>query len=150
MVSVRVRRSISASMSASVLAGSLLALLALSGVARAAELVMFERPGCAYCRQFDAEIAPIYDRTEEGRRAPLRRATLSGGLGALFGGDTGGIALAAPVRYAPTFVLVESGREVGRITGYMSQEAFWGLLDAMTRDLTRDLPARGQPATARN
>lgn len=129
-----------------VLAGALLASLAMSGPGRAAELVMFERPGCAYCQLFDAEVAPIYDRTEEGQRAPLRRASMSGGIGALFGGQPGGVALAAPVRYAPTFVLVDGGREVGRITGYMSQDAFWGLLGAMTRDL----PAGALPATASN
>lgn len=50
------------------------------------------------------------------------------------------------MRYAPTFVLVDGGREVGRITGYMSQDAFWGLLGAMTRDL----PAGALPATASN
>lgn len=151
MSSPRVRKSMSASMSMSLPAGFLLALLALSGAAPAAELVMFERPGCTYCRQFDAEVAPIYDRTEEGQRAPLRRTTISGGLGALLNDDAGGVALAAPVRYAPTFVLVEGGREVGRITGYLSQEAFWGLLGAMTRDLpARNSRAPDHPDTARN
>lgn len=103
--------------------------------AAAAELVMFERPGCGWCARFDREVAPIYDRTAEGQRAPLRRMEIASGLGALGGSDADGLALASPVRFAPTFVLVDGGREIGRITGYMSDEAFWGLLDALTRDL---------------
>ncbi|MCG5236390.1 thioredoxin fold domain-containing protein [Xanthobacter oligotrophicus] len=113
-----------------------LSLLALMGVlavvlgaavpARASELVMFERKGCVYCLQFDRDVAPIYQKTEEGRRAPLRRVDLSGGVPA-------DVALARPVRFTPTFVLVDEGREVGRITGYASDEAFWGLLGALTQ-----------------
>lgn len=101
-----------------------------TGPAGAAELLVFERPGCAWCLRFDREIAPIYPKTEEGRLAPLRRLDIDEG-------DASGVALTAPVRYAPTFVLVEEGREVGRILGYAGEEAFWGLL----ADLTKKLPA---------
>ena len=44
--------------------------------ARAAELVMFEQAGCAWCEAFDREIAPVYGKTEEGLRAPLRRVDI--------------------------------------------------------------------------
>lgn len=95
-----------------------------AGPSAAAELLMFEQPGCSWCRRFDAEIGPIYAKTEEGRQAPLRRVAL--------GGDTAPAALSAPVRFTPTFVLVDDGREIGRITGYMSEDAFWGLLGGLT------------------
>lgn len=95
-----------------------------AGPSTAAELLMFEQPGCSWCRRFDAEIGPIYAKTDEGRQAPLRRVAL--------GGDTAPLALAAPVRFTPTFVLVDDGREIGRITGYMSEDAFWGLLGGLT------------------
>jgi len=101
-----------------------------AGPARAAELLVFERQGCVWCLRFDREIAPVYPKTEEGRLAPLRRLDIDAG-------DLASIDLAAPVRYAPTFVLVEKGREVGRIPGYAGEEAFWGLL----ADLTKKLPA---------
>ena len=39
----------------------------------AAELLMFESDDCIWCDAWDAEIAPIYPKTSEGRRAPLRR-----------------------------------------------------------------------------
>ncbi|QRG06985.1 thioredoxin fold domain-containing protein [Xanthobacter dioxanivorans] len=101
--------------------------------AQAGELVMFERPGCVYCRRFEQDVLPIYGRTDEGQRAPLRLVDLSDGVPA-------DMALAAPVRFAPTFVLVDHGREIGRITGYASDEAFWGLLGALTDKLMPDRP----------
>ena len=42
----------------------------------AAELVMFEQAGCGWCETFDREIAPIYPKTAEGQRAPLRRVSI--------------------------------------------------------------------------
>ncbi|MGB6791991.1 MAG: hypothetical protein WBE53_11300, partial [Pseudolabrys sp.] len=44
--------------------------------ARAAELIIFEQAGCAWCETFDREIAPIYPKTAEGQRAPLRRVNI--------------------------------------------------------------------------
>ena len=42
------------------------------------------------------------------------------------------ITLKEPVRYSPTFVMVDDGGvEVGRITGYTSDDSFWGLLGAL-------------------
>ncbi len=96
---------------------------------QAAELVMFERDGCAWCQRWDREIGPVYDKTAEARLLPLRRVnTDSQGAGS--------IALASPVRYTPTFVVVDHGREVGRITGYINDDAFWGLLSALTTRIT--------------
>jgi thioredoxin-related protein len=46
-----------------------------------------------------------------------------------------GVTLATPVRYTPTFVVVDHGHEVGRITGYIDDESFWGLLDALAAKL---------------
>lgn len=100
---------------------------------QAGELLVFERGGCAYCAKFDRDVAPIYEKTDEGRLAPLRRVDLSRAA-------PGDITLAAPVRFAPTFVLVDHGREIGRITGYASDEAFWGLLGALTDKLMPDRP----------
>lgn len=97
----------------------------LAPAASARELLMFERKGCAYCLKFEHDVAPIYEKTEEGQRAPLRRVDLSNGT-------PDDVVLASPVRFTPTFVLVDEGREVGRITGYASDEAFWGLLGSMT------------------
>jgi thioredoxin-related protein len=96
--------------------------------AHAAELVMFERAGCAWCEAFDREIAPIYSKTEEGLRAPLRRV------------DTvvpvpPDLAHIETERLTPLFVLVDRGREIGRIRGYPGEDFFWGLLRALVKKL---------------
>ena len=108
---------------ARLLAASLLLAAAARPVAAAGEfrLLMFDAPDCAYCARFEAEIGGAYDRTEEGRLAPLERHALAKGAPA-------DVVLAEPVLYTPTFVLVEAGREVGRITGYPGDEFFWPLL----------------------
>lgn len=102
--------------------------------AAAAELVMLERPGCVWCAQFNAEIAPAYPRTEEGRRAPLRRVDLT----APWPADLAGI---TSEQFTPTFILVEDGKELGRIRGYPGNEFFWYLLGEMLARL--DAPTAG-------
>jgi thioredoxin-related protein len=100
----------------------LLALAALPAtVSHAAELVMFERAGCVWCARFDAEIAPIYGKTEESQAAPLRRVDLNSPRPA----DLTGI---DPGAFTPTFVVVKEGREIGRIRGYPGDAFFFGLL----------------------
>ncbi|MDA9542533.1 thioredoxin [Bradyrhizobium sp. CCBAU 21362] len=97
--------------------------LALSATgSRAAELVMFERAGCVWCARFNAEIAPIYRKTEESQTAPLRRVDLNRPLPA----DLAGI---DPGAFTPTFVVVKEGREIGRIRGYPGDAFFFGLLN---------------------
>lgn len=112
--------------------GAALLLLASAGPgADAAELVMFERQGCPWCVRFNEEVAPLYGRTKEAARAPLRRVDIDRAGGA-------DVQLRGPVRYTPTFVLAEGGREVGRITGYPGQDHFWGLLTKMLDDLSSE------------
>lgn len=94
--------------------------------AQAAELVMFERAGCVWCRKWDREVGTIYPKTSEGQRVPLRKASLDQRL-------PPELRLEPPVFYSPTFVLMDAGREVGRITGYQGDEAFWGLLTDMLK-----------------
>ena len=95
--------------------------LIIGGRARAAELVMFEDPGCAWCRRWHAEIGPSYPLTAEGRAAPLRRIHIRDQA-------TAGVLLDWPITATPTFVLAEQGREVGRIVGYPGEAFFYGLL----------------------
>src|SRR5512146_2221319 len=98
----------------------------------AAELVMFERAGCAWCEAFDRDIAPIYAKTDEGLRAPLRRVDTARPVPA-------DLAFIDVERLTPVFVLVDRGREIGRIRGYPGDEFFWGLLGALVKKLE---PAR--------
>jgi hypothetical protein len=113
--------------SRAMLFGAMFVALSLSN-ARAAELIMFEQAGCAWCEAFDREIAPIYPKTEEGQRAPLRRVDIAQNL-------PPGLTFLDVERLTPLFVLVDQGREVGRIRGYPGEEQFWGLLGAMMQKL---------------
>lgn len=99
-------------------------LLAVPGPARPAELVMVEERGCPWCARWTAEIGPIYPRTEEGRAAPLRRIDISVR-------DPEDFDYASRVVFTPTFVLVDEGRELGRLEGYMGDEFFWVMLDRL-------------------
>ena len=106
-----------------------LALLLLSQtLPRAAELIMFEQTGCAWCDTFDREIGPIYAKTTEGQRVPLRRVNIDYPL-------PQDLAFVAVERLAPLFVLVDKGHEIGRIRGYPGEENFWGLLGALIKKL---------------
>ncbi len=117
----------------SLLAGLLLSAAAMTAGpavpgAQAAELIMLERPGCAWCLRWNQEIAPIYPLTEEGQRAPLRRVDVT----RPWPQDLAGI---ATDRYTPTFIVVENGREIARLRGYPGDNFFWPLLEAMLAKL---------------
>jgi hypothetical protein len=96
--------------------------------ADAAELVMFEQSGCVWCETFNREIAPIYPKTAEGQRAPLRRVNIDYPL-------PPDLSFIDAERLAPLFVLVDKGREVGRIRGYPGEDHFWGLLGVLIKRL---------------
>jgi hypothetical protein len=86
--------------------------------ASAVRLVMVEEQGCRFCRQWDAEIGGGYRKTKEGRFAPLKRVQRSDPA----------IKGLAPVVYTPTFVVMRSGEELGRITGYPGADYFYSEL----------------------
>jgi len=101
----------------------------------AAELIMFEQAGCIWCEAFNREIAPIYSKTAEGQRVPLRRLDIDDPLPP----DLGFI---DRERLAPLFVLVDKGREVGRIRGYPGEDHFWALLGTLIKKLDVDGTSR--------
>ena len=92
--------------------------------ALSAELVMYRRAGCPYCAAWDRAIGPVYPKTDIGKRLPLRQVDLDRSA-------DGKVALASPVRFTPTFVLVDQGRELGRLEGYPGEDFFWGLLERL-------------------
>lgn len=99
--------------------------LATAGIVRAeVELLMFEQPGCIYCARWNDEVAPEYPLTQEGKIAPLRRLDLHAAL-------PEDISILRPPVFTPTFVLVQDGKELGRIEGYPGEDFFWPLLADM-------------------
>lgn len=103
---------------------AILALLGAVAPALSAELVMYRRAGCPYCLAWDREIGPIYPKTEIARKAPLRHVHLDRG-------KDNSVELKSPIRFTPTFVVVEDGREKARIEGYPGEFFFWGLLEKL-------------------
>ncbi|HSO46995.1 MAG TPA: transcriptional regulator [Rhizobiaceae bacterium] len=97
--------------------------LCLAGPANAwsAELLMLEQAGCAWCKRWHEEIGVAYPKTVEGQNAPLRRVDIN----KPWPQDLADI---RPERFTPTFVLVEDGKEIGRLRGYAGDQFFWPLL----------------------
>lgn len=91
---------------------------------RGVHLLMIEQSGCYYCERWHEEVGIGYDKTGEGRFAPLVRMSIADRRGDGLG----------PVNYTPTFLLVRDGREVGRITGYISEDFFWGMLAPLLQE----------------
>jgi len=116
-------------------------LLLFAQAAHAAELVMFEQKGCVWCQKFDREIAPAYDKTAEGKRAPLHRVDIAQPV-------PPDLAFITRERFTPVFVLIDEGREVGRIRGYPGDVFFWGLLANLIERLDRGESAAPEPAGA--
>ena len=102
-----------------VVAGLLAGLISVNAVA--AELVMFDSATCPWCKSWTRDVGGVYPKTEEGRRAPLRRVDIHAPRPADLRHIEG-------VVYTPTFVLLDDGREMGRIVGYPGEDHFWGLL----------------------
>lgn len=84
-------------------------------------LVMVEEQGCMWCARWNAEIAPIYPKTAEGRTAPLTRIDIHDR-------PPENMEFASRLHFTPTFVLMVDGQESGRIEGYPGEDFFWGLL----------------------
>ncbi len=99
----------------------------------AASLIMVEQEGCEYCEAWDADIGGIYNKTAEGKRAPLRRVDIFDPL-------PEDLKFIKRLFFTPTFVLVDQGKEIGRISGYPGEDFFWGLL----QQLIEKLPAKAK------
>jgi len=104
----------------------------------AAELIVFEQKGCVWCQRFDREIAPAYAKTDEGKRAPLRRVDIAKPV-------PDDLSFITRERFTPVFVLVENGAEFGRIRGYPGETFFWGLLANLLERLDRGEPSAPAP-----
>ena len=92
------------------------------------ELIMFEQENCHWCEVWFKEIGPIYPKTTEGERAPIRRVDIHDPMPDDLSHIDGS-------RFTPTFVLMHDGEEIGRIRGYPGEDFFWGLLDQMMQKL---------------
>jgi len=109
----------------------------------ALELVMFRQAYCEACILWDQEVGVVYAKTSQGREAPIRSIDIHGKR-------PGELERIKAVVYTPTFVLLDQGREIGRIVGYGGEDFFWGLLDELLGQLPDpELRAELEPADQR-
>ncbi len=94
-----------------------------------AEIIMFEQRGCEWCEIWNEEIAPVFPKTPEAKCAKFRRVDIHQP-----GSDI--LERIDPVVYTPTFVVMENGKEVGRVRGYAGEDFFWFHLDQQLKKLT--------------
>lgn len=90
----------------------------------AIELIMFNSPYCDWCVLWEEEIGVIYEITDEGLSAPVRRVDIDDER-------PSDLKKLKSVMYTPTFVLIDNGQEIGRITGYPGEAFFWALLEEL-------------------
>lgn len=95
---------------------------------KAAELIMFEEAGCTWCERWNNEIGVAYANTDEGRIAPLRRVDLEAPR-------PSDLVSVQSITFSPTFVVMDEGRELGRIIGYPGQDFFWPMLQEILATL---------------
>lgn len=95
------------------------------------ELIMVEQGGCYWCKVWDEEVGVIYHKTPIGLKLPLRRVDLFRPL-------PFDLKFLKGLAFSPTFVVVEKGEEVGRITGYPGESFFWGRLEDIVAKLPND------------
>lgn len=102
--------------------------------AAAAELVMVEQVGCAYCQLWHKQIGHIYPVAAVSDVAPLRTVQ----LGEI---DSAGFEITRPVVFTPTFLLVDDGQELARLEGYAGEDFFWPMVEKMVAEHAGPLPS---------
>lgn len=80
-----------------------------------ARLVVYEIEGCAYCAEFRRVVLPAYWGSRQAAEMPIEIVDLNA-LG------TNGHALRHRLDVVPTFVVIDDGREIGRIEGYPGRD----------------------------
>jgi hypothetical protein len=86
-------------------------------------LIMVDKENCVWCTKWEEVIGPDYRASPEGQIAPVVR--LRRGHKDLTG--------LKGVGFAPTFVLIVNGKEIGKIVGYGGRDHFWVEIDTLFR-----------------
>jgi hypothetical protein len=79
-------------------------------------VIMLEEVGCRFCAAWDHDVGKVYEKSAEGKFAPLVRVRR---------GAPELANLTKPAIYTPTFIVMQGDMEKGRITGYPGESYFW-------------------------
>lgn len=90
------------------------------------QLLVAHDAACGDFARWQREIGPAYATSPEGRAAPLLDVSMDGPW-------PDGLALSSRPRQTPTFILVDEGREIGRIEGYGDAASFRAGLSRLLR-----------------
>ncbi|MEO1206777.1 MAG: thioredoxin fold domain-containing protein [Pseudomonadota bacterium] len=82
------------------------------------ELVVVETLDCAYCRSFRQNLLPAYAASRRAKETPIRFINYKEVR-------KSGISLKQPISIVPTILVLDDGREIGRIPGLTGQELFF-------------------------
>lgn len=88
------------------------------------ELLVVEIDNCIYCGLFRRDVAPTYTASVRARSVPMRFIDINAP-------DIDALSLTAAIDSVPTVLVVENGREVGRIAGYVGPEIFFHSLNRL-------------------
>lgn len=91
------------------------------------ELLVVEIDNCVYCGLFRRDVAPTYKLSPRAKAVPMRFVDINAP-------DVDRLSLNAPIDSVPTILVVENGREVGRIAGYVGPEIFFHSLSRLLPD----------------
>ena len=90
------------------------------------QLIMVTSEHCPFCMAWEREVGSTYPRTGYAEQAALQRIDFQNLDSALPD-------LHPKVRGTPTFLIMDAGTEIGRITGYQSKDMFyWALSEYIT------------------
>jgi thioredoxin-related protein len=91
------------------------------------EILVVEIDNCIYCGLFRRDVAPTYKVSGRAKTIPMRFIDINAP-------DVDRLALTAPIDSVPTVLVVENGRELGRIAGYVGPENFFHSLNRLLPD----------------
>lgn len=88
------------------------------------ELLVMEIRNCGVCEVIREVVQPHYAASQRAQRAPMRFVDIT----SINEMDLG---LRNQVRTLPTVILMQDGREIDRLTGFMDKELYFETLNAM-------------------
>lgn len=95
-----------------------------AGFASGLEIVVVEAPGCIYCHLFRRDVWPSYETSQRARSVPMRFLDLNAEAFATLDLD-------GPIESVPTVLVLQRGKEIGRIPGYVGPEFFFHSIDRL-------------------